>query len=103
LDLQESRERKETEDSQVLREPQGPRERRVCLEELALLVLLDLLVHLDLKVSKELRVLRVELAPRERRVSLDLLDLLVLLVTSSSRCPSRSPRRTGGRGRSTPL
>lgn len=81
MDLQESRERRETEAFQDPREPQDPRERRVCLEERALSVLLVLPAHLDLKESKELRVLRVELAPRERRVSPDLPELQALLAT----------------------
>lgn len=92
MGLQENKERRETEACLDLRDLQDPREKRVCLEELVLLVLQVLLVCLVRGESKELKVPLAEVVLKEKRVYKDHQDHLDPLEMSSSRCPFRSLR-----------
>lgn len=92
LDLQENRERRETEACQVHRELQDLKETMVLLDPLDLSDPLDLLDSRVLLVLKELKDPVVRLARRENLEYRDLQDLQVHQVMSSTLCLISLPR-----------
>lgn len=100
-DLQENRERRETEGCRVHRELQDLKETLVFQGLLDLLDPLDLLVSRVLLVLKVLKDHLVRLDRREKLDSREFLDLQVHLVMSSTLCLS-SPAPNGQRGTLTP-